>query len=152
MALTAQVSLSILAHEASLEGLSQTLRATPAAYSLLFSDGTAANQAQVAWSGARTLSGSSEVLNLSALPDERGGSPATVNLTAVKGLYVKNTGTAPLSLAGAPFPAGGVTVAPGGGLVQIDPTAAGMSASGVTVTGSSGGTYDIVLIGEGTVT
>jgi hypothetical protein len=151
MALTAQIALSILAHETSSGDLSRTLRATPANYALTLTDGTAANQAQVVWSGTRTLAGASETLNLTALSDTRDGSPATVSMTAVKALYVRNSGTASLSFAGAPFPASGQTVAAGAVAVQCDPSAGGMAASGVTVTGSAGAAYDIVLIGEGSV-
>jgi hypothetical protein len=35
--------------------------------------------------------------------------------------------------------------------VQCDPSAGGMAASGVTVTGTVGGSYEIVLLGEGSV-
>lgn len=152
MALNAQIQLSILAHETSSGGLSRTLRATPANYSLALGDGTGANQAQVAWSGTRTLAGASETLNLTSLADTRDGAAVTVALSAIKSMYVKNSGTVTLTFAGAPFPAGGQAVAPGGAVVQCDPTAAGMAASGLTVTGSAGGAYDLVLIGEGTVT
>lgn len=152
MALNAQILVSILAHESSSDGLSQTVRATPANYSRTLTDGTGENQAQVVWSATRTLSGPSENLDSSALPDNRGGVAATVTMTAVKLAYARNSGTATLSFAGAPFPATGITVAPGGCVSQVDSSAAGMNASGVTVTGSAGGTYEIVLIGEGTVT
>ena len=151
MALTAQITLSLVAHETNDADISRSIRVTPAAYSVTLTDGTAANQAQVAWSGRRTLAGTSETLALSSLADSRGGSPATVTLTAVKGWFVRNTGTATLSFAGGPFPAGGVSVAAGAAAAQCDPSAAGMAASGVTVTGSSGGAYDIVIVGEGTV-
>ena len=152
MSLSAQITISLLAHEASNGDLSRTLRATPANYSLSLADGTGANQAQVAWSDSRTLAGASETLNLTALADTRDGAAVTVALSAVKALYAKNTGTAALTFAGAPFPAGGQAVAPGGSVVQCDPTAGGMAASGLTVTGSAGCAYDLVLIGEGTVT
>lgn len=151
MALSAQINLSIVAHETADADISRSIRVTPATYSVTLSDGTAANQAQVAWSGRRTLSGASETLLLSALADSRGGSPATVTMTAVKGWFVRNSGTATLSFAGGPFPAGGAAVAPGAAAAQCDPSAAGMAAAGVTVTGSAGAVYDIVLVGEGTV-
>jgi hypothetical protein len=152
MALSAQITLNILAHETSSGDLSRTLRATPASYALSLADGTAASQAQVVWSDSRTLAGASETLNLSSLSDTRDGAAAIVSVVAVKALYAKNTGTATLTFAGSPFSAGGQAVAPGGAIAQCDPTAAGMAASGVTVTGSVGCTYDIILIGEGSVT
>lgn len=152
MALSAQVSLSILAHETSSGDLSRTLRATPATYSVILSDGTAAYQAQVVWSDARTLAGSSETLNLASLSDTRDGASVTVTLTAVKAAYIRNSHpTIGLTLAGAPFPAGGLAVAAGAAVTLVDPSAAGMTAGTVTVTGSAGATYDIVLIGEGSV-
>jgi hypothetical protein len=151
MAFSAQVSLSILAHEASSSDLSQTLRVTPASYAISVTNGTSANQSQVAWSDNRTLSGSPQALNLSALPDVRDGVNATVTLTAVKLWYVRNRGASSIALAGAPFPAGGITVAAGAAAMQSDPSAAGMAATGVTVTGSNGGSYDILLVGNGSV-
>lgn len=151
MALNAQVNLSLLAHETSSGDLSSTIRVTPASYAAAIGDGTGANQAQVVWSGSRTLSGASQTLNLAALPSVRDGVTATVTITAVKALYVKNTGTATLSFAGAPFPAGGQTVSAGAVAVQCDPSAAGMAASGVTVTGSAGCAYDLMFIGEGSI-
>jgi hypothetical protein len=151
MALNAQISVNILAHETSDAGLSRTLRATPAAYAVALSDGTGANNAQVAWSATRTLAASSENLNLAALADSRGGSPATVTLTAVKAVYVRNKGTSSLAFAGAPFPSSGQTVQAGAVAMQCDPSAGGMAASGVTVTGTVGGSYEIVLLGEGSV-
>ena len=152
MPLAAQVALSILAHETSSGDLSRTLRATPANYALTLTDGTGANQAQVVWSDSRTLAGASETLNLTSLADTRDGAAVTVTMSAVKSLYARNSGTVTLTFAGSPFPAGGQAVAPGGAVVQCDPTAAGMAASGLTVTGSPGGSYDLVLIGEGTFT
>lgn len=151
MSFSAQVTLSLLAHESSTEGLSNAVRVTPVSYALALADGTAANQAQVAWSDTRTLSGTSQTVSLSSLSDVRAGATVTVTITAVKAWYVRNRGTAALSFAGAPFPAVGLTVAGGAVAMQSDPSAAGMAASGVTVTGSAGGSYDIVLFGKGSV-
>lgn len=151
MALNAQVNLSLLAHETSSGDLSSTIRVTPASYAAALTNGTGASQADVVWSATKTLSGSSQTLNLAALPDIRDGVTATVTITAVKALYVRNTGASPLAFAGAPFPSSGQTIAAGGVAVQCDASAAGMAASGVTVTGSAGGAYQIMLIGEGSV-
>jgi hypothetical protein len=151
MAFSAQITLSLLAHESEAGDISTALRVTPASYAVAMTDGTAANQAQVAWSDNRTLSSSSETLALSALPDVRSGATVTVTITAVKAYYVRNRGASSLAFAGAPFPAAGLTVAAGAVAMQSDQSAAGMSASGVTVTGTSGGSYDIVLFGEGSV-
>jgi hypothetical protein len=151
MAFSAQITLSLLAHESEAGDISTALRVTPASYAVAMTDGTAANQAQVAWSDNRTLSSSSETLALSALPDVRSGATVTVTITAVKAYYVRNRGASSLAFAGAPFPAAGLTVAAGAVAMQSDQSAAGMAASGVTVTGTSGGSYDIVLFGEGSV-
>lgn len=152
MPLNAQVALSIVAHETAAGDLSRQMRVTPATYAMLFTDGTGANQAQVVWSDSRTLSGASETLTLSSLADTRDGAAVTVALTAVKAAYLRNSHSSiSLSASGGPF-GSGVTVAPGGCVAVVDPSAGGLSASAVTVAGSAGGTYDIALIGEGTVT
>lgn len=145
MALDAQILLSLLSHESSAGDISRTLRVTPASYSASLGDGTGANQAQVAWSDARTLAGASESLNTAALSDDRG----TVNLSAVKSMYFKNTSTALLTATafGGTYP-----VRPAGVAVMVAPDATGMTAAGVTVAGGAGQTYEIFLIGEGTVT
>jgi hypothetical protein len=149
MSLSAQITISLLAHESANGDISRTLRATPANYALSLADGTGANQAQVVWSATRTLAGASDTLALSSLSDTREGSAATVTMTAVKAWYVKNTGTVTLTFTGQPF--AGQAIAAGAAAVQCDPTATGMTASGVTVTGSAGGSYAIVLVGEGSV-
>lgn len=149
MSLNAQITLSVLAHETSAAGLSSSLRATPVSYSASLSDGIGAGKAQVVWSASRTILGGSETLNLASLQDSRGGAQAAVSVTAVKAIYVRNThASAAITLSGGPFPAGGTTVAAGGVYFQSDSTAAGLPAGSVAVSGSS---YEIVIIGEGTV-
>jgi hypothetical protein len=149
MALDAQILLSILAHETSSGDISQTLRATPATYSLGLSNGTGANQAQVVWSDARTLAGASETLNASSLTDDRG----TVAMTALKAVYVKNSSTATLTFTPASAAAFGGTfhVRAGGAALAVASDATGMAAGNLVVAGGAGQTYDIILIGEGTV-
>lgn len=151
MALNAQLSLSLVAHESSSGDLSSTLRSTPVSYAINLTDGTGENQAQVAWSDARTLSGSTDSVTPATLSDLRAGATATVTMTAIKAVYVRNTGSGSLSFAGGPFPSGGQTVTAGAVAAQIDPSAGGMSASGITVTGATGRSYEILLIGEGSV-
>jgi hypothetical protein len=165
MPLNAQVLLSILAHETSSGDISQTLRATPATYSLSLTNGTGANQAQVVWSDSRTLPlAADDTPDIRALTDDRG----TVSFSAVKLIYIKNTGAVALNLIGNgdwntgpqklpdtsnyEIPAGGVWLA-------TNPTAAGWAATGVskwiTITNQSSSTatsYEIIIIGEGTVT
>jgi hypothetical protein len=150
MALNAQILLSILAHESSSGDISQTLRATPATYALALADGTGANQAQVVWSDARTLAGASETINASSLTDDRG----SISLTALKAVYVKNSSTATLTFTPASAAAFGGTqhVRAGGAALAVASDATGMAAGNLVVAGGAGQTYDIILIGEGTVT
>ena len=152
MAFNAQVTFSLLAHETSAGDLSQTLRATPASYAVAIGDGTGAAQAQVAWSDARTLAGSSETLNLAALADTRDGASVTVAITAPKVIYIKNTSaSASLTFSGGPLTGSGVVLAAGGFCVLADTSAAGMGAGTITVAGSASATYEIVIVGEGGV-
>jgi hypothetical protein len=168
MALNAQILLSILAHESSSGDISQTLRATPATYSLALADGTGANQAQVVWSESGTIStGSSGEIDLTALADDRG----TVTMTSLKTIAFKNVSAqAPINLdqpqSGAwetgPYGAGAVVIPPGGMALFVSPTAGGWPvAAGPQIIGmvnaaafGSGlvAAYEIILIGEGTVT
>lgn len=161
MALNAQILLSILAHESSSGDISQTLRATPATYSLALTDGTGANQAQVVWSDSRTATTSTSTIDLGSLQDDRG----TVAMSAIKALYVRNTGAASMNWNGGSWATGplsapgdcAVSVPAGGAMLFVAPTAAGYPVTGSpntidvdTFSGST--TYDIILIGEGTVT
>jgi hypothetical protein len=167
MALNAQILLSILAHESSSGDISQTLRATPATYSLTLGNGTGANQAQVAWSDSRTIdAGGEDSLNFQSLPDDRG----TVSFSAIKLLYLRNTHAsnsltlvAGVSLANSWTSLGWSDEAVGE--TNLQPESAVMlangSASGMLVSssdkmlylrGTTNTTYEIILIGEGTVT
>lgn len=150
MALNAQILLSILAHETSSGDISQTLRATPATYSLSLGDGTGEAQAQVVWSDSRTLAGASETLDAAALSDDRG----SINLSALKAVYIRNASTVTLTATPATPAAFGGThhIRPGGVAVAVASDATGMAGGSLTVAGSAGAAYDIVLIGEGTVT
>jgi hypothetical protein len=169
MALNAQILLSILAHETSSGDISQTLRATPATYSLTLGNGTGANQAQVVWSDSRTIpGGSQDTVPLRTLTDDRG----SVSFTAVKAMYIRNTSQSSIQLAlgdalqeawtsGPGYAVDGnnygeTNIAAGGCLFFSDPTAGGavvpQSEATIYINGASGLTYEIILIGEGTVT
>lgn len=161
MALSAQLSLSVVAHETSSGDLSKQVRVTPAVYASLLSDGTGANQSQVAFSAAASIQDNFDNgYAFSSMADDRG----TVSMTAVKVIYFKNTGSVSLDLGKSgnwtlgPFTAErGCIVPPGGCVVLVAPTAAGWSTSeaGATILvfndAATAGSYDIVLIGEGTV-
>lgn len=152
MPFNAQMTFSLLAHETSNGDLSRTLRATPASYAVAIGDGTGAAQAQLTWSDARTMVGASETLNLTSLPDTRDGASVTVTITATKVIYIKNTsGSAALTFSGGPLTGSGVVLAAGGFCVLADTSAAGMAAGTITVAGATGATYEIVLIGEGSI-
>jgi hypothetical protein len=163
MALNAQILVSILAHESSGDGIAQTLRATPATYALALTDGTGANQAQLVWSSSETVGGnSSSEYDLTDLGDDRG----SIAFAAVKLIYVRSDETLAFGPAVAdswstgPVSAGGTVSLPKGGvLLLVNPTAPGWAVSSATsqfisLFNASGqaATYDIVLIGEGTVT
>jgi hypothetical protein len=166
MALNAQILVSILAHESSGDGIAQTLRATPATYALALTDGTGANQAQLVWSDSRTIPAqNTDQIDLTSLPDDRG----SVSFSDIKVAYIRNSGTAQLSVvAGANVPnswagfgyadeSGSEFVIKAGGAAMVSaPTATGLVVTSslkiIRIDGSAGGTYDIVLIGEGTVT
>lgn len=170
MALDAQILLSILSHESSAGDISRTLRVTPASYSLVLSDGEGANQAQVTWSDVRTFpQGGEDSIPIRNLVDDRG----TITMTSVKVLYIRNLsdtysfilragaalqeswdGIAYSSDTGEP---GEITFKPNGVIVFADPTAAGSPANASTDTiyfssGQEGQSYEILLIGEGTIT
>jgi hypothetical protein len=152
MPLQAQLALSFLAQESSSGDLSRTMRVTPATYAAALSDGSGAGKAQVAWSDARTLSGASENLNLSSLADVRDGSAAVVTITAAKAIYIRNThSSASQTFSGGPLTASGVVVAAGGVCFLCNSSASGLGAGTVGVAGSSGATYEIVIVGEGTI-
>ena len=166
MSLDAQILLSILAHESSSEDISRTLRVTPASYSLSLGNGTGANQAQVVWSDSRTLS-SAETLSLNNLTDDRG----TVAFSSIKLLFLRNTGAAdvvvstdatgePENWSSGPAKGGtpdAVTVPPGGAWIATNPSASGWAVGSaddyaIGLVADAATSYDIILIGEGTVT
>ena len=164
MALAAQIQLSILAHETSSGDISRTLRATPANYALTLTNGTGANQAQVVWSDSGTVSDTQEnELILDAATDDRGA----VAFSSLKLIYFKNTGPVALRLfpnadwtGSSPIDGGGWLEVPAGGVFLITDSAdlgwSVGSGAGLVVQNASNqnqqGAYDIVLIGEGTVT
>ena len=161
MALDAQILLSILAHESSSEDISRTLRVTPASYSMSLADGTGANQAQVVWSDSRAIAAAgSSTIELKLAVDDRGG----VAFSAIKLIYIRNTGSGQLEWSGGTWgdaPIADVSASPvfihaGGALIFAAPTAAGHAVPGgeqtIVLSSTAGTTYDIILIGEGTVT
>jgi hypothetical protein len=161
MALSAQIALSIIAHETTSGDLSSQMRVTPATYALMLSNGTGANQAQVAFSDSTAIQDNYDNgYAFSAIVDDRG----TITMTSVKVIYFKNTGSVSLDIgrnsnwSEGPFTAEiGCVVPPGGVVVLAAPTAAGWPTSeagaGIAIFNGNGtpGSYDIMLIGEGAI-
>lgn len=147
MSLSAEVFFSIVAVETDTADIARNSRVTKAEYFKALADGDGADQAQIVWSDSR-VSGGTDTLQLSALSDSRDNASVSVSFSAVKTLYIRNTGsTYTLTLSGS-FSG---SVAPGGVLVVVNPTATGASASSLVVSSTAGATYDIVVVGEGTI-
>jgi hypothetical protein len=147
VSLSAEVFFSIVAVETDTADIARNSRVTRADYFQALTEGTAANQAQIVWSDSR-VSGGTDTIQLDSLSDTRDGASVSVVFSAVKTIYVRNTGsTHTLTLTGS-FSG---SVAPGGILAVVNPTAAGASASTLVVTSTVGATYDIVVVGEGTI-
>jgi len=161
MPLNAQIALSIVSQESSTDELSSQIRVTPATYGLVLTDGTGANQCQVAFSDSKTIADNyDDGYRFSSMLDDRG----LVSMTAVKVVYFKNTGTVSLDIGkngswtAGPFTTERGCIVPAGGcVVLVAPTAAGWSTSEANAEirvfndNGSAGAYDILLIGEGTV-
>jgi hypothetical protein len=166
MALNAQILFSIVAQESSSGDMFNQMRVTPASYAASLTDGTGANQAQIAWSDSRVVGESeSDDLVLTALADDRG----TISFSSIKSWYVKNTSQYGVSLGrdqqgddpptnpwdGWVYGYGtGFSISPGGAIAHCSPSASGSTVgagSRIRVSAPEGATYDIVLIGEGTI-
>lgn len=149
MSLSAEVLASVVARETGTGDLVVNSRFTKYDFFREFADGTGADQAQVVYSDNRTAASGSFTVLLSAISDTRNGASVLVNFTAVKCIMVKNThATHTITLSGA---FSGV-VKPGGVFLLVDPSAAGASPSSLFFETTAGATYDLVVIGEGTVT
>lgn len=159
MALNAQISVSVVSQETASYGISDETRVTPASYAVLMTDGTAASQAQVAYSDSYSWDDGSTVgYILAGLSDDRG----TVSISSLKVLYVKNNGSDPLLVYSSNFTSGPIKnsgrieIQGGGVAVLVAPTSSGWTVSGnssLTVDRQSGtnANFDIVMLGEGTV-
>lgn len=163
MDLTAQILLQIAAVETSTADLSATVTTTNISRAISFATGTGANQAQLAWSDSRTVDGlGDDTPDLSALPDARG----TVTFTAVKLIYIRNTGTMPIVWDGnGDWDTGpqktpdtsSYEIPPGGIYLASNPSAAGWSVGAaseyltIVNDNATAAAYDILLIGEGSI-
>ena len=162
MSIDGTVSAAFTANDRRTVGLNSNsnipVNATPAT---AFTNGSGANQAQVLWQASRALSGTTDTLDLQfGLSDSYG---TAVDLTAVKAIYVQNTsatnnivlgnaGSNPWS--GLLSATGTLTLLPGDWFVAATPSSAGWAVSSTSlnllVTGTSGQTYSIALLGVGT--
>lgn len=130
--------------------------------SVSFTNGSGANQVNVLWQAARTFSGTTDNLNIysGSLVDSYG---TTLALTAVKAIFLQNTsatnnlvigdaGSNPWS--GLLSSTGTITLLPGDFLIAATPSSAGWpvgsSSYNLLMTGTSGQTYSIALLGVGT--
>jgi hypothetical protein len=130
--------------------------------SVAYTNGTGSNQVQVLYQSSRTLSGTTDTLNINsgALSDSYG---TALVLTAVKAVFIQNTsatnnivignaGSNPW--AGLLNTTGTITLLPGDFIVVATASSAGWAVSGtscnILVTGTSGQTYAIALLGVGT--
>lgn len=149
MSLSAEVLASVVARETGTGDLVVNSRFTKYDFFREFADGTGADQAQIVFSDSRTATQASFTILLSAIPDTRNGSSASCNFSAVKVIMFKNThSTHTITLSNA-FTA---TIKPGGVFLLVDPSAAGITGASLFVNTTVGATYDLVVIGEGTVT
>lgn len=165
MDISAQIVVQIAASETESGSISSLAKATNVRNAITLTTGTGANQAQVAYSAGRTIAiDSTQVLDLTDLDDSRG----TLKFTAVKALYIRNTGTVAIKWIGygdwdtgpQKLPDASELEIPAGGLyLATNPSAAGWSvgASAEYLTldnqsATTAATYDIVMIGEGTIT
>lgn len=148
MSLAAEILCRIVGIETDTADIATNTRVTKAEYFTAIADGTAAGQAQVIYSDKVTSAGT-DTYQLSSLPDTRDGAAVTIAFTAGKVLYVKNTHASnTITVTGAytgSVPAGGL-------LLAVNPTAAGTTAATLYLTSTAGTTYEIVIVGEGSIT
>lgn len=162
MTLNANILFSLVANETDAVDYAKDVRTTKVEYFKELTDGTGANQAQIVWSGAATFDADYFPLGIGfTFTDERGSG----SFSAIKFFYVKNTGNqdfailtptdwpnGPLYAPGSPA---GLYIKPGGAVAYFAPDAAGWPTAGSTFgfsTGEVATSYEIVLIGEGTIT
>lgn len=156
MSLSAEILCRIVGIETDTADIAKNTRVTKADYFLALTDGTAANQAQVIYSDARVCAGT-DTLQLSSLPDTRDGAAVTISFTAVKVLYVRNThATNSLNVLGNAPVSSSANVRPGGMLLLVcpDDTGNALGLGGATshfITATAGTTYEIVIVGEGSI-
>lgn len=162
MTLSANILFSLVANETDAVDFAKDVRTTKVEYFKELTDGTGANQAQIVWSQAAAFDNDYFPLGTGfSFTDDRGSG----SFSAIKFFYVKNTGSQDFSILGppdwatgplfAPGSPAGLYIKPGGAVAYFAPDAAGWPTAGSTFafsTGEATAAYEIVLIGEGTIT
>ena len=147
MSLSAEILCRIVGIETDTADIAKNTRVTKAEYFTALTDGTDAGQAQVIYSDSVTSAGT-DTYQLSSLPDTRDGAAVTIAFMAAKVLYIRNTHASnAITVTGAytgSVPAGGM-------LLAVNPTAAGTTAATLYLASTAGTTYEIVIVGEGSL-
>jgi hypothetical protein len=137
-------------------GVNISVNPTP---SLTFSNGSAAGQANQLFQANRTFSGTTDALKLSSAGTLVDGYGTPVTLVRVKAIYFQNTGTSSIVIGAGTAPmttwlnaAGTMTIPAGGFFLCVTPDATGWTitattADTITVTGTSGQTYSVGILG-----
>ena len=159
MTLHANILFSLVANETDAGDYAKDVRTTKVEYFKELSDGTGANQAQVVWSFEGTFDGEYALgSNGLVFSDNRG----TVDFSALKAIYIKNTGSIDFSVSGWPdgpiSENGSAFFRPGAAALFVCPDANGWPANADYAfflnagDDSSDASAQVVLIGEGTIT
>lgn len=117
-------------------------------------NGTAALQFNILYDAPRTLSGTTDVINLTSIVDEWS---STDDCARVKGIAIVNTSNASLAVGGGTDPwntwlNGTMLLPPGAFTANATPDATGWTVTpstgmNLTITGTTGQTYSVVLFG-----
>jgi len=162
--LNANILFSLVANETDAVDYAKDVRTTKVESFLELTDGTGANQANLVWSSAGTFDSVYRPLGLGFSFDSATDDRGSGSFSAIKFIYIKNTGEIEFSclltsdwpggpvFSGAP---GGLQLQPGGAVAYFAPTADGYPTAGSRLAfevDGGFGSYEIVLIGEGTIT
>lgn len=141
-------------------GTSANLVTNPSGGTASFSNGSAALQVSQVFGANRTLSGTTDTLNLNTgLADSYG---TNVTLLRFKAIFVLNTGTSSIVVGGGTdalstllSATGTLTFPPGAGFAAFTPDATGWvvtpsTAMNLLITGTSGQTYQVSVAGSTT--
>lgn len=163
MTLNANILLSLVANETDAGDYAKDVRTTKVEYFKELTDGTGANQATLVWSDAGSFDDIYYPTGIGfTISDERGAGA----FSSIKMIYIRNVGdinmswivasewsTGPVSSASG---ASEIAIKPGGALLYIAPDSDGWLTSGGRLALGCDpelfASYEVVLIGEGTIT